>query len=202
MFRVLTFDYIDILSLQRIIESYSSFSKNKYSLEEQVQSCPASMEADLSQTALLLIDCQKGFEHPTHWGHTRSNPDFESNLTALLEAFRSIKHGEHSSPPIIHIIHQSSDPHSPLSPDGPGADFLPYAKPRAGELVISKTVNSAFIGTDLEERIRADGIRRLYIAGLTTSIPTPSMKESYDIVRNPSSRDSLSKPCSSGDVPS
>jgi len=127
------------------------------------------MAVDLSQTALLVVDCQKGFEHPTHWGHTRSNPDFESNLTALLEAFRS-RNGEHSSAPIIHIIHKSSDPDSPLSPDGPGVDFLPYAKPKPGEVIISKTANSAFIGTDLEERIRAGGIRRLYIAGLTTSI--------------------------------
>lgn len=126
------------------------------------------MAVDLSHTALLVVDCQKGFEHPTHWGRTRSNPDFESNLTALLEAFRS-RHGEHSSAPIIHVFHKALDPKSPLSPDGPGVDFLPYAKPKPGEIVISKTVNSAFIGTDLEERIRAGGIRRLYIAGLTTS---------------------------------
>lgn len=140
------------------------------------------MEVDLSQTALLVVDCQKGFEHPTHWGHARSNPDFESNLTALLEAFRS-KHDQHSSAQIIHIIHKSSDPTSPLSTEGPGVDFLPYAKPRSGEVVISKTVNSAFIGTNLEERIRADGIRRLYIAGLTTSIRPLSSLDSFSKLR-------------------
>ena len=149
--------------------SISLFAKQRTHLILLTAQWSASMEVDLSQTALLIVDCQKGFEHPTHWGHTRSNPDFEANLTALLEAFRS-KHGEHSSAPIIHIVHESSDPASPLFPDGPGADFLPYAKPRPGEVVISKTVNSAFIGTDLDERIRAYGIRKLYIAGLTTGI--------------------------------
>jgi nicotinamidase-related amidase len=35
--------------------------------------------------------------------------------------------------------------------------------------VIVKRVNSAFIGTDLEQRLRAAGIRTLVIAGATTN---------------------------------
>jgi nicotinamidase-related amidase len=34
--------------------------------------------------------------------------------------------------------------------------------------VVQKRVNSAFIGTDLEPRLRAAGIRRLVVGGLTT----------------------------------
>lgn len=52
-------------------------------LNKRVDLYLARMAVDLSQTALLVVDCQKGFEHPTHWGQTRSNPDFESNLTAF-----------------------------------------------------------------------------------------------------------------------
>lgn len=142
------------------------------------------MDIDLSHTALLVIDCQKGFEHPTYWGHTRSNPSFEKNLTALLEAFRS-KHSGHPTPTIIHVYHKSSTPQSPLHPSNPGADFLPCAAPRPGEAVISKTVNSSFIGTDLEERIRAGGIRRLYIAGLTTGICAFHVRLEYPLSQTP-----------------
>lgn len=33
---------------------------------------------------------------------------------------------------------------------------------------VEKSVNSAFIGTNLEERLRADGVGTLVVAGLTT----------------------------------
>jgi nicotinamidase-related amidase len=38
----------------------------------------------------------------------------------------------------------------------------------AGEPVIEKTVNSAFIGTDLEHRLRAADIDTVVICGATT----------------------------------
>jgi nicotinamidase-related amidase len=41
-------------------------------------------------------------------------------------------------------------------------------KPRQSELVIQKTVNSAFIGTDLELKLRESGIGTIVIVGLTT----------------------------------
>ena len=48
--------------------------------------------------------------------------------------------------------------------------FLPFLTPdtEAGEVVISKSVSSAFVGTNLEEVIRNAGIRTLVIAGLVT----------------------------------
>ncbi|HFI0332442.1 TPA: isochorismatase family protein [Streptococcus suis] len=41
-------------------------------------------------------------------------------------------------------------------------------KPLEDELVITKTVNSAFIGTSLEAILREQSVSRLIIAGLTT----------------------------------
>lgn len=47
--------------------------------------------------------------------------------------------------------------------------FQDYVRPEeASEIVLSKTVNSAFIGTPLEEILHKHKIRRLYIVGLTT----------------------------------
>lgn len=120
-------------------------------------------------TALLLIDNQKGFNHPTHWGTSRSNPNYERNTKALLSAFRAIQEdGRGPAPLIIHIFHNSLNPNSPLhSEAGDGIDFLPFAQPKKDEYVISKHVNSSFIGTNLEKLLRSKGIRRLVICGLT-----------------------------------
>ena len=44
----------------------------------------------------------------------------------------------------------------------------PEAMPLAGEPVIYKDVNSAFIGTDLEQRLRTNGIADVVMVGITT----------------------------------
>jgi nicotinamidase-related amidase len=45
---------------------------------------------------------------------------------------------------------------------------MEFARPLGSEPVVSKTVNSAFIGTPLENLLRERGFQRLVIAGLTT----------------------------------
>lgn len=119
---------------------------------------------------LILIDVQLGFNHPTHWGSQRSNPSFESNITDLLRTFRAAARSQtgRAGPNIIHIYHTSLSPNSPLHSTSDGVKFQPYAIPEPGEAVISKSVNSAFIGTNLEEMLRALEVRRLFIVGLTT----------------------------------
>lgn len=49
-----------------------------------------------------------------------------------------------------------------------GSEFKDSVKPIEGEVVIQKKVNSAFIGTNLEEYLRANGIEKVVIVGLTT----------------------------------
>ena len=113
-------------------------------------------------TALLLIDFQTGLSHPTHFGPVRSNAHIAASTALLLSAARA--HNLH----IIHVIHHSLIPGSPLEPTHPGVAFEPYAQPLEGEPVMIKHVNSAFVGTDLEAWLRAREIRRLVVAGLTT----------------------------------
>ncbi|KAI8633377.1 isochorismatase [Xylariaceae sp. FL1651] len=111
--------------------------------------------------ALLLIDIQQGFNHPTYT--KRSTPEFEANVAKLLAAFRTAENAH-----IFHVCHHSASETSPLHPSNTGVQFMDYAAPQPGETVVSKTVNSAFIGTDLETAIRNAGIDRLVVAGLTT----------------------------------
>ncbi|MEM1078906.1 MAG: cysteine hydrolase family protein [Pseudomonadota bacterium] len=109
-------------------------------------------------STLLLIDFQMGFNDP-RWG-ARNNPRAEDHAHTLLQAWRD------TGRPIIHVKHVSTTPGSPLR--GPGTDFKPQLEPLADELVIEKTVNSAFIGTQLDAHLKQTGTTTLTVCGLTT----------------------------------
>jgi len=111
-------------------------------------------------TALILVDIQAGFDHPK-WG-PRNNPQAEQNARRLLLAWRAAKR------PIFHVQHASRNPESPLHPSKPGFRLHPLVTPEADETVIVKDVNSAFIGTNLDQQLHAAGIHDLVICGLTT----------------------------------
>ena len=113
------------------------------------------------KTALILIDVQEGFKDPV-WGK-RNNPQMETNIAQLLQHWRE------ANRPIFHIQHNSVLPESPLRPKQAGNDFMDIAQPKGDEPVIGKTVNSAFIGTDLEARLREQNIQQLVLVGLTTN---------------------------------
>ncbi len=110
--------------------------------------------------ALILIDIQRGFDSPV-WG-TRNNTDAEGYAARLLHHWRKLGW------PLFHVRHLSTTAGSPLEAGQSGADFKPEVKPANGEPVIEKTVNSAFIGTDLEAQLHAGNITDLVICGLTT----------------------------------
>lgn len=113
-----------------------------------------------SSAALLLIDVQQGLDDP-RWG-ARNNPDAEQRIADLLAAWRAARR------PVIHVQHMSLVPQSPLREDAPGNAFKTEARPIAGEPVFRKHVNSAFIGTDLEAHLRANGIDAIVVVGITT----------------------------------
>lgn len=113
-----------------------------------------------SNAALLSIDVQQAFNDP-RWGQ-RNNPGAEQNIAALLAAWRA------TGRPIFHIQHRSASPSGLFRPETPGYAHKPEGQPLVGEPVIVKSVNSSFIGTDLEARLRAAGIGVVVIMGLTT----------------------------------
>lgn len=114
----------------------------------------------MTARALLLVDIQQGFDDP-FWG-ARNNPRAEENAARLLAHWRS------AGAPVFHACHLSVEPNSPLNPAFGKTGFKPEVAPEAGEPVFEKSVNSAFIGTDLEAQLRAAGISGLVICGLTT----------------------------------
>lgn len=110
--------------------------------------------------ALIIIDVQQGLDAPAYG--KRNNPQAERNIALLLAHWRQLQW------PLVHIRHCSTSPNSPLRPELPGNAYKPEAEPLTGETEFTKTVNSAFIGTDLEAHLKSMGITRLVIAGLTT----------------------------------
>lgn len=118
------------------------------------------METLPRNAVLLIIDVQAGMDEPS-WGH-RNNPEAEENIGRLLAIWRQ------TNRPVFHVQHLSLLPDSPLRTTHPGHTIKEAVKPRQGELVFQKHVNSAFIGTDLERQLRARGCDTLVIVGLTT----------------------------------
>jgi nicotinamidase-related amidase len=120
------------------------------------------MTHSLTNPALLIIDVQQGFDDP-FWGR-RNNLDAEANIARILAAWRA------RGWPVIHVQHHSRHPDSPLAPRNAwGSALKPEVQPRPGEPVITKHVNSAFIGTSLESLLRDRGVTTLVITGLTTN---------------------------------
>jgi len=112
------------------------------------------------RAALMVIDVQDGLDEPI-WGK-RNNPNMEQNIAKLLDGWRK------SGRPVIHVKHDSKLPHSPLRPRSPGNKIKDAVRPVKGEPVVSKRVNSAFIGTSLEKDLRRRRIHTLIMTGLVT----------------------------------
>ena len=113
-----------------------------------------------SQTPLIVIDVQKGFDDPS-WGK-RNNPQAEEKISKLINEWRN------ENRPVIHVHHCSLEENSPLREDHPGNEVKDFAKPISEEQIFKKNVNSAFIGTDLEKYLKDRDFNTLVIVGLTT----------------------------------
>jgi len=124
---------------------------------------PSSLTHLTKNPALLLIDMQTGLDDWAYYGGNRNNPDAEKNAAAILAKFREFNY------PIFHVRHSSTNPKSPLHASKPGFAIKKEVAPMASEPLFTKNVNSAFIGTDLEDLLRKQGIEQLVVVGLTTN---------------------------------
>ena len=113
--------------------------------------------------ALLLVDIQKAFLEKDYPGIIRNNEDAEFICGKILNKWRTL------DLPVIHVRHSSTNPESKLHKSKPGFEFNDYVIPLKTEMVLTKKVNSAFIGTDLEDILFKGNINTLVIVGMTTN---------------------------------
>ena len=111
---------------------------------------------------LLVVDIQKGFYDEDYWGGNISNKNVETICGNLINKWREL----HLK--LIHLKHSSTDLNSKLHISNKGHEFCDLTKPIKDEIVITKNVNSAFIGTNLKEILDKNKHEVVVIIGLTT----------------------------------
>ena len=92
-----------------------------------------------------------------------------SNPQVLGKIARLVSWAASTKLPIVIVRHDSLQTGSPLSPDVPGNQLEQFLD-GVGELLVVKSVNSAFYGEpNLEEWLRSRGMTEITIAGITTN---------------------------------
>lgn len=113
----------------------------------------------LASSALVLIDCQNTY--------TRGVMELDGVQADLDEAEALLDRARTAGIPVIHIQHD----------DGPGSPYdirddigaiVDRVAPRGDEPVVVKNYPNSFVGTDLDERLKAVGAHNLILAGFMT----------------------------------
>ncbi|GHF76789.1 cysteine hydrolase family protein [Streptomyces griseosporeus] len=119
--------------------------------------------------ALVVVDVQKGFEEAGFWGQ-RNNPGADDNIAALIDVWQA------TGRPVVFVRHDSVKAASPLRTGYVGNELKDYVEQRRGkgvgpELFLTKTVNSAFLGTpDLGAWLTEAGIGQIVLVGIQTNM--------------------------------
>lgn len=121
-------------------------------------SAPQSIGA--ASTALLVIDFQNEY-----FSGKMPIPD---GMRALRNAQRLVAHADRASIPVFHIQHLTP-PGGPVFAEGSdAAEFHSELRPAPHHAVVKKSAVSAFRTTDLDERLKAAGVKTVIITGLMT----------------------------------
>jgi biuret amidohydrolase len=146
-------------------------------------------------TALLAIDFQKEFFVLEHGDRMDDMRAILPRVAILLELARSLKCQVIYTRESYKVdLSDVSDYRKSLAYVGrpgplgrfcilgePGHDFVGVVRPMPGETVIDKAGFGAFYNTDLDERLRRDGVTHLILCGVTTQCCVHStLREAVD----------------------
>lgn len=124
----------------------------------QLSGLPAA-PAPLSGSALVIVDAQNAYRSGV-MQLTGVEP-------ALDECARLLARARMLKVPVVHIQHDAG-PGTPYDIHGESGAIADKVAPVAGEAVVVKHYPNAFVGTDLDERLRAAGVQNLVVAGFMT----------------------------------
>ncbi len=124
----------------------------------QLSGLPAE-PAPLSASALIIVDAQNTYREGI-MQLTGVEP-------ALDECARLLARARSLGIPVIHIQHDAG-PGSPYDIRAENGAIAAKVAPREGEAVVVKNYPNSFVGTDLEERLKAAGVKNLVVVGFMT----------------------------------
>ena len=114
--------------------------------------------------ALIVVDIQN--DYFPGGAHPLVAPEAAAaNARRLLDAFRA------EGAPLVHVQHVWDAPDASfMRPGTAGVEIHESVAPLAGEPVIRKAHPNSFLGTALEETLRADGVDEVVVCGMMTSM--------------------------------
>ncbi|RYY77319.1 MAG: cysteine hydrolase [Gammaproteobacteria bacterium] len=113
------------------------------------------------QTALVILDQQKGIDNPKLG--PRNNKNAQAEILKLLVKWRELEW------PIFHVRHRSTHIDSVFWPDQDGFEFKPEFVPLDNEAEIEKRTPCAFINTNLQSLLNQNGITSVVVVGASTN---------------------------------
>jgi nicotinamidase-related amidase len=133
---------------------------------------------DLTSTALVLIDLQRGIVGMPLAPHAGAL--VVQNAARIAERFRAAK----ATVVLVHVAF-SADGRDALKPEvdeplrrGPlppdWAEFVPEIGPQPGDVIITKRHWGAFGGTELDLQLRRRGVARIVLGGIATNLGVES----------------------------
>lgn len=127
----------------------------------QIMGVPPST-ASPSDSALIIIDAQKEY---ASGALTVTNAEASGKVIAsLLEKYRA------ANGKFVHILHKTPEGAPIFTPDTPLAEEFDVLKAKHGEKLIWKVHPGAFAETNLEEVLKAWGIKKVVLTGYMAHI--------------------------------
>jgi nicotinamidase-related amidase len=113
----------------------------------------------LSQSTVVMIDAQREYLD----GHL----PLVGIEDALAEGARLLFAARAAGAPVIHVVHKGR-PGGLFDPESSNFEIAPMVAAIEGEQRVEKGLPNAFAGTDLKEKLDADGRKSLIVAGFMT----------------------------------
>lgn len=113
----------------------------------------------LSESALIMIDFQNTYREGIM--------KLEGAEEALEEGRKLLEKARTAGIPVFHIRHDAG-PGSPYDVNDRIGAIADIVAPKDGEPVITKNFPNSFVQTDLDEQLKAKGIKNIILAGFMT----------------------------------
>ncbi len=114
-------------------------------------------------TALIIVDIQNDY-FPNGKMELVNPGKAAANAAKVLEWFR-----QHNKENIFHVQHIAADPALGFFlPDTEGADIHETVQPLDNESIIIKHFPNSFLQTDLESKLRENGVTKVVVVGMMT----------------------------------